>query len=208
MVLHDRDSYLQCVFANEHFKGTVNKLSTSTRMLQTISCTKHGFTEDIRISRLSLCVTVVPLQTAITSSAVARWPSLTNDICKMGFARIRRKSAMAVQYLVERRGSFFIAWISCTHNCRIWAKKNPHAYIEEALHPPHLTVWCGFTSEIIVGPLLFIELLARLGCQKCYEIKGYRVCWNVMSLTRWYSCKTVDFLILWLKWSISWNSFH
>lgn len=39
-----------------------------------------------------------------------------------------------------------------THNCRIWAATNPHAFLQIPLHSSHVTVWCGFTATFSVGP--------------------------------------------------------
>ena len=41
-------------------------------------------------------------------------------------------------------------------NCRIWVTENPHAYIEKAMHPTRVIVWCGFCSRGIIGSF-FIE---------------------------------------------------
>ena len=40
-------------------------------------------------------------------------------------------------------------------NCCIWATENPHAYIEKPTHPKRVTVWCGFWSRGILGPIFF-----------------------------------------------------
>ena len=40
-------------------------------------------------------------------------------------------------------------------NCRIQGTENPHAYIEKPTHPKLVTVWCGFWSRSIIGPLFF-----------------------------------------------------
>ena len=40
-------------------------------------------------------------------------------------------------------------------NCRIWGTENPHAYIEKPRHPKRVTVWCGFWSSGIIGPVFF-----------------------------------------------------
>ena len=40
-------------------------------------------------------------------------------------------------------------------NCRIWVTENPHTYIEKPTHPRRVTVWCGFWSRGIIGPLFF-----------------------------------------------------
>ena len=40
-------------------------------------------------------------------------------------------------------------------NCRIWGTENPHAYIEKPIHPKRVTVWCGFWSRGIIGPVFF-----------------------------------------------------
>ena len=41
------------------------------------------------------------------------------------------------------------------HNCPIWGKGTPHAYIEIPTHPKQVTVWCGFWSSCIIGPFFF-----------------------------------------------------
>ena len=40
-------------------------------------------------------------------------------------------------------------------NCRIWGTENPHAYIEMTTHPKRVTVWCGYWSRGIIGPIFF-----------------------------------------------------
>ena len=42
-------------------------------------------------------------------------------------------------------------------NCRIWGSENPHYSIIKPLHPKRLTVWCGISSEMIIGPVIFSE---------------------------------------------------
>lgn len=50
-----------------------------------------------------------------------------------------------------------------TYNCRIWIKKNPHAYTEVPLHSPCITVWCDFTA------LFFFEsTVQKLVTGTCY----------------------------------------
>lgn len=31
-------------------------------------------------------------------------------------------------------------------NCRIWGSEQPHVIVEKPMHPPRVTVWCGFWS--------------------------------------------------------------
>ncbi|KZC15025.1 hypothetical protein WN55_08618 [Dufourea novaeangliae] len=40
-------------------------------------------------------------------------------------------------------------------NCRIWATENPRAVHQQQLHPLKCTVWCGISSERIIGPYFF-----------------------------------------------------
>ena len=40
-------------------------------------------------------------------------------------------------------------------NCVIWASENPHAFSETPLHDQKITVWCGFTSNFIIGPYFY-----------------------------------------------------
>ena len=69
---------------------------------------------------------------------------------------------MATQYLADRRGLFLYHGIVYTHSCRILAKKIPHAYTEEPLYAPHVTILCNFTLEIIVTIFFFKKPCARL----------------------------------------------
>jgi len=45
-----------------------------------------------------------------------------------------------------------------TWNSRIWANENPHMFVQEPLHDEKVTVWCGVTSEFIIGPNFFEEV--------------------------------------------------
>jgi transposase len=40
-------------------------------------------------------------------------------------------------------------------NCRYWSAENPRILHELPLHPQKVTVWCGMTSERIIGPYFF-----------------------------------------------------
>lgn len=44
-----------------------------------------------------------------------------------------------------------------THQCIIWAPENPHIFTTKSLYPSHITVWCGFTADFIIGPFFFDE---------------------------------------------------
>jgi hypothetical protein len=49
------------------------------------------------------------------------------------------------------------ASINC-HNCRIWGSENPHALMEHVRYSSKANVWCGITSDQIVGPCFFHEI--------------------------------------------------
>ena len=40
-------------------------------------------------------------------------------------------------------------------NCRIWGTQNPRIIVEQQIHPLRCTVWCGITSEKIIGQYFF-----------------------------------------------------
>ncbi|GFS74922.1 uncharacterized protein TNCV_1395961 [Trichonephila clavipes] len=40
-------------------------------------------------------------------------------------------------------------------NCRICSEANPQVYVETALHPEKLTVWCALWAGGIIGPYFF-----------------------------------------------------
>ena len=55
-------------------------------------------------------------------------------------------------------------------NWRHWGTENPHLAIATPAHPKRITVWCGMTSEVIIGPIFidgnvtgekYLELLER-----------------------------------------------
>jgi hypothetical protein len=48
-----------------------------------------------------------------------------------------------------------------THNCIIWSKNCPHEKYPKKLHDEYVTVWCGFTSEFLIGPYFFEESTMR-----------------------------------------------
>jgi transposase len=48
-----------------------------------------------------------------------------------------------------------------TKNCVVWADQNPHRLHSRPLFSPRITVWCGFTSNFILGPYFFEEQRAN-----------------------------------------------
>lgn len=49
-----------------------------------------------------------------------------------------------------------------THNCRKCREENPHPVLQVPLYSQKVTVWCGSTTEFILGPLFFEELSIAL----------------------------------------------
>ena len=48
-----------------------------------------------------------------------------------------------------------------THNCHILESENPRAIHQVPLHPPKVTVWCGFTATFVIGPYFFEKVTPR-----------------------------------------------
>ena len=46
-------------------------------------------------------------------------------------------------------------------NCQIWGTENQHAYLEDPKHPKRVTVWGGFWSRSIIGPIFFRKWARR-----------------------------------------------
>ena len=42
-----------------------------------------------------------------------------------------------------------------THNSVIWTEENPHHIVQKPLYDQHVTAWCGFTADFIIGPYFF-----------------------------------------------------
>lgn len=104
---------------------------------------------------------------------------LPNDTAKRiefanwALAKIEEDPQWLLNILWTDEAHFSLHGTVNTHNSRIWAKENPHAYTEEPLHSPRVTVWCGFTASIIVGPFFFEEPCEATGWKTC-SINGTR----------------------------------
>ena len=64
------------------------------------------------------------------------------------------------QILCSDEAHFYLNGGINTRNCRIWAANNPHACMQEPLHSPKVTDWCGFTASFIIGPYFYEENVA------------------------------------------------
>lgn len=53
--------------------------------------------------------------------------------------------------------SFYLNGHVNTKNCVIWSQENPHATYQTPVRSKKVTVWCGFTSNFIIGPYFFEE---------------------------------------------------
>ncbi|CAF3997062.1 unnamed protein product, partial [Rotaria sp. Silwood1] len=53
--------------------------------------------------------------------------------------------------------TFHISGMVHKHNCRIWARDNPHVTMEVSMNSPKVTVWCAMSSKMIIGPYFFDE---------------------------------------------------
>jgi len=53
--------------------------------------------------------------------------------------------------------NFHVSGVVNKHNCRIWAKNNPHVTIDVAMNSPKITVWCAMSSKHVIGPYFFNE---------------------------------------------------
>ena len=60
------------------------------------------------------------------------------------------------------KSSFYLGGYVNKQNCRIWSTENPRAYIEKPMHPKRVTVWCGFWSWGIIGPMSKERLLQSM----------------------------------------------
>jgi hypothetical protein len=52
----------------------------------------------------------------------------------------------------------------------IWATQNPRFFEEVAQHPPHVMMWDGITSELIIGPYFFDVSATGKVIWSCYPI--------------------------------------
>lgn len=79
------------------------------------------------------------------------------DFSLIFLARMQVDATWPWQILWSDEAHFHLNGGINTRNCRIWAANNPHAYMQEPLHSPKVTVWCGFTASFIIGPYFYEE---------------------------------------------------
>ena len=77
--------------------------------------------------------------------------------------------AVAMLHVIDRDPTFlkkFTFSDECTfrvsghvnrHNVRIWARENPHEFVEHVRGSPKVNVWCGMAHDRIIGPFFFNE---------------------------------------------------
>ena len=57
--------------------------------------------------------------------------------------------------LVSDEAHFYLNGQVNKQNCRLWGHENPHALVEQDQHPAFVTVWCGLSTQGIIGPNFF-----------------------------------------------------
>lgn len=72
-------------------------------------------------------------------------------------ARVEVDDSWPWNILWSDEAHFYLNGDVNNQNCRIWAMEYPRAFHTIPLHSPKVTVWCGFTSQFILGPFFFEE---------------------------------------------------
>lgn len=70
---------------------------------------------------------------------------------------------------------FYLHGVVNTQNCRIWAKENPFARVSIPLHSAKVTVWCGMTASLIIGPFFSRKWVLRVPLPVQSMVNGMRV---------------------------------
>lgn len=79
------------------------------------------------------------------------------DFALIFLARMQVDATWPWQILWSDEAHFHLNGGINSRNCRIWAANNPNACVQEPLHSPKVTVWCGFTASFIIGPYFYEE---------------------------------------------------
>ena len=53
------------------------------------------------------------------------------------------------------------------HNCTYWARENPHLNFEIPNNQQRITVWCGISSNGLIGPCFFMILSVVHYTKRC-----------------------------------------
>lgn len=59
------------------------------------------------------------------------------------------------QLIMSDEAHFHLNGYVNKQNCRFWGESNPHELVQRQLHPKRCTIWCGVTSQNIIGPFFF-----------------------------------------------------
>ncbi|GBM23410.1 hypothetical protein AVEN_138650-1 [Araneus ventricosus] len=73
-------------------------------------------------------------------------------------ARMEVDNAWTWEILWTDEAHFHLQGFVNTQNCRIWTRENPFQIQPLPLHSQKVTVWCGFTTALIVDPFFFEEI--------------------------------------------------
>lgn len=59
------------------------------------------------------------------------------------------------QLIMSDESHFYLNGVVNRQNTRFWGTENPMVMTEHELHPQKVTVWCGVTSDKVIGPYFF-----------------------------------------------------
>ncbi|VEN59429.1 unnamed protein product [Callosobruchus maculatus] len=74
----------------------------------------------------------------------------------IGFQQLcREENDFLNRLIMSDEAHFHLNGFINKHNSRFWGTENPRVIHERELHPIKCTVWCGVTSQCIIGPFFF-----------------------------------------------------
>lgn len=80
------------------------------------------------------------------------------EFCNWVLSMQQDNPDFAAQIIFSDEAHFQLNGYVNKQNCRIWGAENPRVIEEQPMHPPRVTVWCGFWAGGVIGPF-FLKTL-------------------------------------------------
>lgn len=77
------------------------------------------------------------------------------DFCNWLLHRFKSDAAAFDYFFFSDEAWFQLDGFVNSQNYRVWSSTNPHAYVDKALHPSKIGVWCALSRRRIIGPIFF-----------------------------------------------------
>ena len=84
------------------------------------------------------------------------------EFCETWLTLIENDSSFFEKVLWSDEAKFHLCGSVNRHNCVYWSEFAPEIAVEVAVNSPGVMVWCGMSSDTIIGPVFFEERITGI----------------------------------------------